>query len=285
MDALKAQAFLAVAKYKSFSKAAEEFNYSPSAFSHIADALEAEVGLKLFVRKHTGVSLTENGMKLYPHFKKIVDADTALKRCAETLSNEWSPIRICSISSVFKGVLYDAVKKFRETYPEAEISLSIGDEYNARLKDDGADVVFSDAPAADDIPSKPILVDPYVAVCASSSVLCNKKVVYRDDLYGHTFLMPKEIEKLNYFNADKFIKKVKIEVDDYETVADMVKDGLGVSVLPLMSVKNIKGIRRLRLEPQINRTLCMNYKAEALSNNKNLKKFITFVMNFVEDGF
>lgn len=283
MDALKAKAFLAVAKYKSFSKAAEEFNYSPSAFSHIADGLETELGVKLFVRMHTGVSLTEAGTRLYPYFKKIVEADVALKSYADILSNEFCPIRICSISSVFKGLLYDIVKKFRATYPEAEISLSIGDEYNARLKEDDADVVFSDTPAADDIVSEPIFNDPFVVVCTSTSALSNKKSILKDDLYGHTFLMPKEVEALNYFDAEKFVKKVKIEVDDYATIADMVKDGLGVSVLPLMSVKNIKGIRRLRLDPQINRTLCMNYKETSLKHNKNLKKFITFVMNFVGD--
>ena len=64
MDTTRIKAILLAAKYKNLSRAAEEFSYTPSALSHMADALEAELGVKLLLRTRAGVSLTEAGEQL-----------------------------------------------------------------------------------------------------------------------------------------------------------------------------------------------------------------------------
>ena len=50
MDTVRIKAFLLAVKYGSFSKAAEELSYTPSALSHIADAMEEETGAKNLLR-------------------------------------------------------------------------------------------------------------------------------------------------------------------------------------------------------------------------------------------
>ena len=58
MDTVKIRAVLAAAKYGSLSKAAQEFSYTPSAFSHMLVTFEKELGVRIFERSSKGVTLS-----------------------------------------------------------------------------------------------------------------------------------------------------------------------------------------------------------------------------------
>lgn len=58
-------AFEAAARHLSFKDAAGELNVTPGAVSHQIRALEAELGAALFLRRHRGVELTEEGSRLF----------------------------------------------------------------------------------------------------------------------------------------------------------------------------------------------------------------------------
>src|SRR5262252_20281 len=55
------EAFLSVAQYRSFRRAAAELGVTPSAISQSVRALEARVGAALFIRTTRSVGLTEAG--------------------------------------------------------------------------------------------------------------------------------------------------------------------------------------------------------------------------------
>ena len=61
METQKIKAILLAAEKKSLSAAAEELSYTPSAMSHMADALEEELGVKILERTRMGVELSEAG--------------------------------------------------------------------------------------------------------------------------------------------------------------------------------------------------------------------------------
>ena len=75
MDTFKIKAMLSAVKHKSLSKAAEEFSYTPSAFSHILTNFEEEIKLKIFNRSSKSVTLTKEGERLYSTFCQIADAE------------------------------------------------------------------------------------------------------------------------------------------------------------------------------------------------------------------
>ena len=56
--------FYVVAKYESFSKAANELYVSQPAISYSIKKLEEELNTKLFIRLNTGIKLTDAGEKL-----------------------------------------------------------------------------------------------------------------------------------------------------------------------------------------------------------------------------
>src|SRR5687768_1000776 len=80
------QAFLAVARERSFTKAAAKLGVSQSALSHTIRRLETGLGLRLLARSTRSVSPTDAGQRLLetvgPRFEEIdaeLDALTALR--------------------------------------------------------------------------------------------------------------------------------------------------------------------------------------------------------------
>ncbi|MGO6905429.1 LysR family transcriptional regulator, partial [Rhizobium ruizarguesonis] len=68
-------AFLAVAREKSFTRAAAKLGVSQSALSHVVRQLETRLGIRLLTRTTRAVSLTDAGERLFqgvgPHFDEI----------------------------------------------------------------------------------------------------------------------------------------------------------------------------------------------------------------------
>lgn len=112
MDTFKIHATLAAVKHKSLSKAAEEFSYTPSAFSHIAAALEEELGVTLLKRSSTGVEWTPEGEQLRPFLEAIIRDEDALKNAAAAFSSaKTKELRIGIYSSMSRNFLADILKK------------------------------------------------------------------------------------------------------------------------------------------------------------------------------
>lgn len=88
MDTIKIKALLSAVKNKSLSKAAEEFLYTPSALSHMADSLEEELGVKILVRTSQGVSLSKEGEFLLKKLQAVIDAEKELFESAKLLAGE-----------------------------------------------------------------------------------------------------------------------------------------------------------------------------------------------------
>ena len=76
MDALRC--FLAVARCKSFTRAAEEMFISASTVSRRIAALENELGKSLFRRSSVEIELTEAGQRLLPKVEKTLELYDAL---------------------------------------------------------------------------------------------------------------------------------------------------------------------------------------------------------------
>src|SRR5215510_816831 len=70
--------FLAIAKHRSFRRAAVELGVTPSALSHSLRALETQLGVRLLNRTTRSVGLTEAGERLLsrvgPAFRDIDEA-------------------------------------------------------------------------------------------------------------------------------------------------------------------------------------------------------------------
>jgi len=74
------EAFLSVARYRSFRRAAAELGVTPSAISQAVRALEARIGAVLFIRTTRSVSLTQAGERFLSRAKPAFEGTRRRKR-------------------------------------------------------------------------------------------------------------------------------------------------------------------------------------------------------------
>lgn len=124
MDLEALRSFYHVARERSFSRAARILHVSQPAMSVRVKTLERELGERLFDRARKGVALTEAGAVLFRSAEKIfADVEEALARLAELRQSGSGRVRIGCSDTVSLYLLPPVLKKFRRSYPEAEIMI------------------------------------------------------------------------------------------------------------------------------------------------------------------
>ena len=100
-------AFLAVARERSFTRAAAQLGVSQSALSHTIRSLETRLGLRLLTRTTRSVSTTEAGERLFqalsPRFEQI---DAELAALTELRDKPAGTIRITAIDHPIDSVIW-----------------------------------------------------------------------------------------------------------------------------------------------------------------------------------
>ncbi len=117
-------AFLAVAKERSFTKAAARLGVSQSALSHTIRGLEARLGLRLLTRTTRSVSPTEAGERLVnrvgPHFEHIEFELAGLSDLRDTPSGT---IRINAMDHALDQIIRPVLKTFLPKYPDISVEV------------------------------------------------------------------------------------------------------------------------------------------------------------------
>jgi DNA-binding transcriptional LysR family regulator len=135
-------AFLAVARVRSFAKAAAQLGVSPSALSHTVRGLEERVGLRLLMRTTRSVAPTAAGERLLEslghHFEAI---DAALEAVSELRDQPTGTIRITADGHALDTLLWPKLAKFLPDYPGIQVEVIIdygltdivAERYHARV--------------------------------------------------------------------------------------------------------------------------------------------------------
>jgi DNA-binding transcriptional LysR family regulator len=119
-------AFAAVARERSFTKAAAKMGVSQSALSQTIRGLEARLGLRLLVRTTRSVAPTEAGARLLetvaPRFQEIEAQIAALSALRETPAGT---VRITAGEHPAISVLQPALKRFLPSHPDINIEIIV----------------------------------------------------------------------------------------------------------------------------------------------------------------
>ncbi|TIM33960.1 MAG: LysR family transcriptional regulator, partial [Mesorhizobium sp.] len=117
-------AFLAVARERSFTRAAARFGISQSALSHTIRQLEARLGVRLLTRTTRAVAPTEAGERLLqrigPHFDQIEIEVDALNELREKPAGT---IRLSAPDYAISSILWPKLKRFLPKYPDIKVEL------------------------------------------------------------------------------------------------------------------------------------------------------------------
>src|SRR6266849_3228222 len=119
-------AFLAVAKERSFTRAAAKLGVSQSALSHTIRGLEERLGLRLLTRTTRRVAPTEAGERLLrtvgPRFDEI---DAKLAALSELREKPAGTIRITAGEHAAEAILWPAAAKLLPNYPDIKIEIIV----------------------------------------------------------------------------------------------------------------------------------------------------------------
>ena len=123
------EAFLSVARHRSFRRAAAELGVTPSAISQAVRAFEARLGAALFIRTTRSVGLTEAGARFLaraqPAFEELVAAGQGARELGQRPSGL---LRLTVPPAVVPIVLEPLIASFCQAYPEVEVEIATSEK-------------------------------------------------------------------------------------------------------------------------------------------------------------
>lgn len=119
-------AFIAVARERSFTRAAAKLGVSQSALSHTITALEARLGIRLLTRNTRSVSPTEAGERLlFTVGPRMDEIEAELAALGDFREKPAGTIRITAGEHAAEAILWPALEKLLPDYPDIHVEIVV----------------------------------------------------------------------------------------------------------------------------------------------------------------
>lgn len=246
MNVHKYMALVKAVEHGSFTKAAENLNYTQSGISRMINDLETEWGIVLLERGKSGVALTSDGLKLFPQIKRICNEHDALMLQVDNLHDfKTGLVRIGTFSSVATHWLPNMVKRFTQDYPKIDFEMLLGDykEIEAWIKEGRVDFGFLSLPADMEFDTVSVEAkDRLLAVLPENHPLAGLDTFPMKELENYPFMLLEKGGKSEIaaiFEHNRIHPQVHFTTWDDYAIMSMVENGLGISILPELILKRI----------------------------------------------
>jgi DNA-binding transcriptional LysR family regulator len=258
--------FAQAAATKSFARAAEQLNATPSAVSASIAQLESDLEVKLFDRTSARLVLTSVGAGLLPIAERLVkDFDLTLGHMQAVAGGERGHIRIVTSPSVAALILAPAISDFIAHYPHVSFAIhnaTIG-ETGSRVLSGDADVGFSLRRRGEaGLAYRPIARDRLMFACRPGHPLAQSGApVSWSMLRGYPYIAATDSgELLTQDDLRSALPKPKHEVSTVTLLPYVLDDAESFSIVPGVTRINeaLSGFRfRDMAEPSVERTICV----------------------------
>lgn len=279
--------FLKVVETGSFTRAAQELDYTQSAVSQMVQTLEEELCATLFHRSKSGITLTPDGQEYLPFIRAVCNACDELRRKRREMEGlEGSVIRIGTFTSVSRNWLPLLIKQFKELYPSVQFELLQGEYTNISqwIKEGSVDFGFVNPTAVSGLKTIPLYQDEMLAVLCPGHPLAVQKRLTLRSLAAEPFILLDEGEHsvvLDAFASEGLTPNLQYKVYDDYSIVSMVEQGLGVSVLYRPVLQNIaQNLVTLPLDSPVTRTV-----AVACRDSRALSGASRTFLHFIEKHF
>jgi DNA-binding transcriptional LysR family regulator len=248
MDFKQIEAFVNVAKYKSFSKAAEAIYLSqPTVSAHIA-SLEQELNVTLFDRAGKEVRITKAGAVFLEYAINLINIrNTAVSSLADFDTKVSGKLHIASSTTPCRFLLPNLVKSFYDIYPEVEFDIKEDSTKNVveALLSGMSDIgIVGEVLEDPRLSFKKIDDDSLVLVSNMKDLKQDLKI---EEIFKYKFIMrEKGSATRNIFekalkSAGYIPEKLNVfaEVSSLEAVIQFVKNGIGLSVVSALACQDL----------------------------------------------
>lgn len=263
--------FYYVAKHQNFTLAAKALLSSQPSVSRCMQALETELGCRLFVRTKRGVTLTAEGEQLY---KYVAPACEQIFKGEENIGGalgfQNGSVYIGVTETALHCFLLDKLSRFYREYPGVRIKLTSGTTPNtlADLKAGKTDIAVVTTPIKEDTHFHVTLVKESQDILAGGpnyAHLKGKKVPLRSvQEYPFVCLAENTMTYALYkefYASHGLLLKTDIELATADLMVPVIKQGLGIGFVPRQLVEeDLKAgaIVEIQIEEEIaGRHICM----------------------------
>jgi DNA-binding transcriptional LysR family regulator len=245
MELRQLRQFVAVAEELHFGRAAQRLHMTQPPLTQAVRALEASLGVQLFVRSKRSVALTPAGDALLVHARRLLRAADELPRAvraaAEGLSGQ---LRLAFVSSIAYGPLPEWLRDFRERHPDVAVQLREAtlDVQLAAFDADEIDTGFvlhapGGLPAG--FGATTVLVEPLVLALPAGHLAATKRAPRFADIGGEPIVIfPRDIAPslfdavVSFYRAQGVTPRIAQEAIQMQTIVNLVSAGMGVAWVP-----------------------------------------------------
>ncbi|URZ14511.1 LysR family transcriptional regulator [Clostridium felsineum] len=234
MEIRHLQTFVSVVENNGFTRAAEDLGYAQSTITAHIKMLEEELGQSLFDRLGKKIVITSFGRELLPYAREMLKIYREINNISKNAEEVKGELVIGAGESLSIYRLDKILRKYKEKYPKVSIVLknSTCSDLRKRLYSGEFDVIFTIEPNIqdDNLVIKKLKEEKMVMIYStkplnSENIILSEKGCSLRNSFEHYL----ELNKVKYKNP--------LEMSSIEAIKRCVINGLGVSVLPLYSIR------------------------------------------------
>lgn len=291
MNLMHWRLMLAVADAGNITHAAAEVGMTQSGASQAIANLEDMLGAPLFTRERRQTLPTALGLRVADEARTMLDALGRIQSIAQDARGvARSTLRLASFPMVFSTILPPVLRRFRQLHPAFEVvSLEASDDEVEALLAAGAvdaGVVLNPEP---DRHVCPLGQDEWMAVLPAAHPLARAgNAIDLAELAAQPFVLATGGCSVHAQSvaqdAGIAIADVRATVQDWSSAFTLVREGLGVSLVPALTLPdNRRGLRVLRLATPLFRSFALAASEEAADSAPVLALF-SMLRSLQDDG-
>jgi DNA-binding transcriptional LysR family regulator len=236
--------FTAVARYRSFTRAARELHLTQPAVSQQIKLLEQEAGLPLFEHVGRSIHVTAAGQELLRYASQVTDL---LREAGETLAAMRGLKRgVLNLGAVSTAKYFapSLLSAFAPLYPDVAIKFSVGNRGDVikLLAANEIDLVIMGRPPRElATVAVPFAKHPLVMIAAPDHPLAKKRRITVKQLADENFIIREQgsgtrAAMEHVFKAHDCTYRTSMEVTSNETIKQAVMAGMGLSFISMHTV-------------------------------------------------
>jgi LysR family hydrogen peroxide-inducible transcriptional activator len=242
---------VAVARERHFGRAAEACHVSQPTLSVAVKKLEEELDIKIFERGASEVSTTPLGEQIVRQAQQVIEQAAAIREIAKTGKDPVTgPLRLGVIYTVGPYLLPELVRQAIERVPQMPLMLQ--ENFTVRLLEMLRTGELDCAILAEPFPDTglavaPLYDEPFLAAVPRSHRMAQREHVSAEELKNETMLLLgtghcfrdhvlEVCPEYARFASDAEGIRKSFEGSSLETIKYMVASGMGVTVVPRLSV-------------------------------------------------
>jgi DNA-binding transcriptional LysR family regulator len=240
LDSRQIRAFCVLARTGSFTQTARELHITQSGISHSIKALERDIGCRLLDRLGKKVVLTQAGEQLLQHATRILQE---MENARESLAHlgKWGRgrLRIGASTTACQHLIPPVLREFKESFPDHAITIEPGDTSAivSSLLRHRIDLAIAVEPEKEpQIEFHPLFTDELHFIVGGLHPWAKAGRAERGEiprqnyiLYNKQSITFRIVEE--YFRQEDMVLNAVIELGSMEAIKELVKLGLGVSIL------------------------------------------------------